>query len=181
MGGSKITADGDCRHEIKRHLLLGRKAMINLDSILKSITTNYYFVNKGQVQPEGRVHPACGEGSGARSHGRGPRSFNGQPQTTSWSRPSADAWPLSLAGEQRSVQGRGLLGQPGWVPAGWRGRISAWRGKAPRPASAKPVAPQAPSQDGSTSPRSAGRGSRVTTSSCFAIWSTLQFAVSQSA
>ena len=35
-GGSKITADGDCSHEIKRHLLLGRKAMINLDSILKS-------------------------------------------------------------------------------------------------------------------------------------------------
>ena len=34
--GSKITADGDCRHEIKRHLLLGRKVMINLDSILKS-------------------------------------------------------------------------------------------------------------------------------------------------
>ena len=34
--GSKITADGDCRHEIKRHLLLGRKAMKNLDSILKS-------------------------------------------------------------------------------------------------------------------------------------------------
>ena len=36
LGGSKITADGDCNHEIKRHLLLGRKAMINLDSILKS-------------------------------------------------------------------------------------------------------------------------------------------------
>ena len=34
--GSKITADGDCSHEIKRHLLLGRKAMVNLDSILKS-------------------------------------------------------------------------------------------------------------------------------------------------
>ena len=34
--GSKITADGDCSHEIKRHLLLGRKAIINLDSILKS-------------------------------------------------------------------------------------------------------------------------------------------------
>ena len=34
--GSKITADGDCSHEIKGHLLLGRKAMINLDSILKS-------------------------------------------------------------------------------------------------------------------------------------------------
>ena len=34
--GSKITADGDCSHEIKRHLLLGRKAMTNFDSILKS-------------------------------------------------------------------------------------------------------------------------------------------------
>jgi len=36
FGGSKITADGDCSHEIKRCLLLGRKAMTNLDSILKS-------------------------------------------------------------------------------------------------------------------------------------------------
>ena len=36
FGGSKITADGDCSHEIKRHLLLGRKAMSNLDSILKN-------------------------------------------------------------------------------------------------------------------------------------------------
>ena len=36
--GSKITVDGDCRHEIKRHLFLGRKAMTNLDSILKSET-----------------------------------------------------------------------------------------------------------------------------------------------
>ena len=36
LGGSKITADGDCSHEIKRHLLLGRKVMSNLDSILKS-------------------------------------------------------------------------------------------------------------------------------------------------
>ena len=34
--GSKITADGDCSHEIKRHLILGRKAMTNLDSIVKS-------------------------------------------------------------------------------------------------------------------------------------------------
>ena len=41
---SKITADGDCSHEIKRHLLLGRKVMTNLDSILKS---THYFVNKG--------------------------------------------------------------------------------------------------------------------------------------
>ena len=36
FGGSKITADGDCSHEIKRHLVLGRKVMTNLDSILKS-------------------------------------------------------------------------------------------------------------------------------------------------
>ena len=36
LGGSKITADGDCSHEIKRHLLLGRKVVTNLDSILKS-------------------------------------------------------------------------------------------------------------------------------------------------
>ena len=37
VGGSKITADGDCSHEIKRRLLLGRKSMTNLDSILKNI------------------------------------------------------------------------------------------------------------------------------------------------
>ena len=37
LGGSKITADGDCSHEIKRHLLLGRKVMTNLDRIFKSI------------------------------------------------------------------------------------------------------------------------------------------------
>ena len=36
LGGSKITADADCSHEIKRHLLLGRKVMTNLDSILKN-------------------------------------------------------------------------------------------------------------------------------------------------
>ena len=39
LGGSKIPANGDCSHEIKRRLLLGRKAMINLDSILKSRDT----------------------------------------------------------------------------------------------------------------------------------------------
>ena len=38
LGGSKITADGDCSHEIKRHLLLGRKVMTNLDSISKAET-----------------------------------------------------------------------------------------------------------------------------------------------
>ena len=43
LGGSKITADDDCSHEIKRRLLLGRKVTTNLDSILK----RYYFVNKG--------------------------------------------------------------------------------------------------------------------------------------
>ena len=42
--GSKITADGDCSHEIKRRLLLGRKVMTNLDSILKK--QSYYFANK---------------------------------------------------------------------------------------------------------------------------------------
>ena len=44
--GSKITADGDCSHEVKRHLLLGRKAMTNLDSVLKSRDV-IYFANKG--------------------------------------------------------------------------------------------------------------------------------------
>ena len=42
--GSKITADGDCSHEIKRHLIFGRKAMTSLDSNLKS---RHYFSNKG--------------------------------------------------------------------------------------------------------------------------------------
>ena len=44
FGGSKITADGDCSHEIKRHLLFGKKVMTNLDNILKQ---RHYFVNKG--------------------------------------------------------------------------------------------------------------------------------------
>ena len=52
--GSKITADGDCIHEIKRYLLLGRKAMTNLDSLLKSrvitLLTKVHFV-KGMVFP----------------------------------------------------------------------------------------------------------------------------------
>ena len=54
LGGSKITADGDCSHEIKRRLFLGRKAMINLDSILKSrdvtLPTKVYLV-KAMVFP----------------------------------------------------------------------------------------------------------------------------------
>ena len=45
FGGSKITADSDCSHEFKRHLLLGRKVMTNLDSILKK--QRHYFANKG--------------------------------------------------------------------------------------------------------------------------------------
>ena len=44
LGGSKITSDGDCSHEIKRSLLLGRKVMTNLESILKS---RHNFANKG--------------------------------------------------------------------------------------------------------------------------------------
>ena len=54
LGGSKITADGDCSHEIKRHLLLGRKVMNNLDSIVKSrgiiLPTKVHLV-KGMVFP----------------------------------------------------------------------------------------------------------------------------------
>ena len=44
LGGSKITADGDCSHEIQRCLLLGGKVMTNLDSIVKN---RHYFANKG--------------------------------------------------------------------------------------------------------------------------------------
>ena len=54
LGGSNITADGDCNHEIKRHLLLGRKVMTNLDSIFKSrditLPTNVHLV-KAMVFP----------------------------------------------------------------------------------------------------------------------------------
>ena len=54
LGGSKITADGDCSHEIKRHLLLGRKVMTNLDSMLKSrditLPTKVYLL-KAMVFP----------------------------------------------------------------------------------------------------------------------------------
>ena len=46
FGGLQITADVDCSHEIKRHLLLGRKAMTNVDSIFKS--QRYYSISKGQ-------------------------------------------------------------------------------------------------------------------------------------
>ena len=45
LGGSKITADGDCSHEIKRRLLLGRKVMTNLDSNIQK--QRHYFANKG--------------------------------------------------------------------------------------------------------------------------------------
>ena len=53
FGGSKITADGDCSHEIKGHLLLGRKAMTNLESILKSrdITADKGRIVKAVVFP----------------------------------------------------------------------------------------------------------------------------------
>ena len=59
LGGSKITADGDCSHEINRHLLLGKKGMINLDSILKSTdiilpTKVHLLKNYKEIQP---VHP----------------------------------------------------------------------------------------------------------------------------
>ena len=49
-GGFKITADGDCSQEIKRHVLLGRKVMTNLDSILKNLSTKVHLV-KAMVFP----------------------------------------------------------------------------------------------------------------------------------
>ena len=56
LGGSKITADGDCSHEIKRHLLLGRKVITNLDKRIKK--QRHYFANKG---PSGQVYCfSCG-------------------------------------------------------------------------------------------------------------------------
>ena len=55
LGGSKITADGDCSHEIKRRLLLGRKVMTNLDSMLKS---RHYFASKSPSSQ------SCGFSSG---------------------------------------------------------------------------------------------------------------------
>ena len=59
FGGSKITADGDCSHEIKQCLFLGRKAMINLDSILKSkyitLPTKIHLV-KPMVFPSNHVY-----------------------------------------------------------------------------------------------------------------------------
>ena len=55
LGGSKITADGDCSHEIKRRLLLGRKVMSNLDSIFK---------NRDITLPTNVSSPGCGFSSG---------------------------------------------------------------------------------------------------------------------
>ena len=61
FGGSKITADGDCSHEIKRHLLLGRKVMTNQDSILKSkditLPTKIHLVKANHSQAYGS---SCG-------------------------------------------------------------------------------------------------------------------------
>ena len=54
LGGSKITTDGDCSHEIKRRLLLGRKAMTNLDSVLES----------RDITKKGLYHQSCGFSSG---------------------------------------------------------------------------------------------------------------------
>ena len=54
--GSKITADGDCSHEIKRHFLFGRKAVTNLDSIIKK--QRHYFTNKGQSS-QGYIFSPC--------------------------------------------------------------------------------------------------------------------------
>ena len=59
LGGSKITADGDCSHEIKRHLLLGRIVMTNLDSLFKSrditLPTKVWLVKEGYGFSSGHV------------------------------------------------------------------------------------------------------------------------------
>ena len=65
--GSKITANGDCSHEIKRHLLLGRKAMTNLESVLKSrdvtlptkvhLSSQSYSFSSSHIQTDVRVGP----------------------------------------------------------------------------------------------------------------------------
>ena len=58
LGGSKITADGDCNHEVKRYLFLERKVMTNLDSVLKSrditLPTKAHLIKAMEIQP---VHP----------------------------------------------------------------------------------------------------------------------------
>ena len=51
LGGPKITADGDCRHKIERHLLLGRKVMTNLDNMLKSRDITKVCLVKDMVFP----------------------------------------------------------------------------------------------------------------------------------
>ena len=62
LGGSKLTADGDCSHKIKRHLLLGRKVMTNLNSILKSravtLATKFHLI-KAMVFPVVMYRCAC--------------------------------------------------------------------------------------------------------------------------
>ena len=63
LGGSKITADGDCSHEIKRCLLLGRKPMTNLDSILKN---RHYFANKG---PSSQSYYFANKGPSSQGYG----------------------------------------------------------------------------------------------------------------
>ena len=69
-GGSKITADGDCSHEIKRHLILGRTVMTNLDSILKSRDITLPTKVHGALErPKGRVWGGRREeGSGWGTH-----------------------------------------------------------------------------------------------------------------
>ena len=57
LGGSKITADRDCSHEIKRHLLLGRKVMTNIDSIFRK--QRHYFTDKGQYSQTYSFSSSC--------------------------------------------------------------------------------------------------------------------------
>ena len=69
LGGSKITADGDCSHEIKRHLLFGRKVITNLDSMLKSrditLPTKVCLVKAMVFPVEELMLLKCGVGEGS--------------------------------------------------------------------------------------------------------------------
>ena len=75
--GSKITADGDCSHEIRRRLLLGRKAMTNLDRVLKSrdntLPTKVHIIVKAVVSPV--VMYSCESWTVKKAEGRGIDAF----------------------------------------------------------------------------------------------------------
>ena len=71
LGGSKITADGDCSHQIKRHLLLGRKVMTNLNSVLKSRDKKKFLIKlkKIKIKIKKQRHYFANKGPSGESYG----------------------------------------------------------------------------------------------------------------